>query len=170
MPQETKLVVMGVITAAHGIRGEVKLKSFTARPEDIAAYGPLLIGDGPKRARILSLKPAKGQFVARLEGIDDRTAAEALKGKKLKLERTRLPEPDEEEFYYSDLVGLKAVDETGRELGKVAAVHDFGAGDLLEIRPGGGGKSFLVPFTREVVPVVDIPAARLVIRMPQEAK
>jgi len=166
MPEKKKLVVMGVITAAHGIRGEVKLKSFTANPEDIAAYGPLLIENGPRVARILSLKPARGQFIARLEGIDERTAAEALKGKKLKLERARLPEPEEEEFYYSDLIGLKAVDGAGRELGEVAAVHDFGAGDLLEIRPRGGGKSFFLPFTREAVPEIDIAGGAITICPP----
>ncbi len=161
------LIVMGVITAAHGIRGEVKLKSFTEVPEDIAAYGPLLVGDGPRTLEILSLKPAKGQFIARLKGVADRNAAEALKGVKLKVPRSRLPETEEDEYYHEDLVGLTVEDVSGEAVGRICAVQNFGAGDLLEIRPP-EGRSFYVPFTRRDVPEVDLAGGRVVIRMPED--
>ena len=161
------LIVMGVITAAHGIRGEVKLKSFTEVPEDIATYGPLYMNDGPRTLEILSLKPAKGQFIARLKGVGDRNAAEALKGVKLKVPRSRLPEPEEDEFYYEDLIGLMVEDEQGHPLGRIKAVQNFGAGDLLEIQPE-KGRSFFVPFTRRDVPHVDISRGRVTVRPPTE--
>ncbi len=161
------LIVMGVITAAHGIRGEVKLKSFTEVPEDIAAYGPLYLNDGPRTLEILSLKPAKGHFIARLKGVGDRNAAEALKGVKLKVPRSRLPEPEEDEFYYEDLIGLGVEDVSGELVGRVCAVQNFGAGDLLEIRPP-KGRSFFVPFTRRDVPEIDLAEGRVVVRMPEE--
>jgi len=163
-----RLIVMGVITGAHGIRGEVRIKSFTEAPEDIASYGPLYVNDGPRKLTISSLRPKKGLFIARLEGVNDRDAAEALKGVQLKLPRAVLPEPDEDEFYYSDLEGLEVLDENGRPLGRVRAVHDFGAGDLLEIQPA-SGKSFYVPFDRENVPQVDIEGGCVVVRLPEEA-
>ncbi len=165
----TKRVVMGIITAAHGIRGEVKIKSFAEIPEDIAAYGPLLLDDGPEEVEILRLRPAKGQFIARLKGIEDRNAAERLKGRKLKLPRHRLPEPEEEDaFYYEDLVGLKALRPDGSDAGEVVAVHDFGAGDLLEIRPAGAHATYYLSFTKEMVPQVDIAAGHVVINPPEE--
>jgi 16S rRNA processing protein RimM len=161
-----KLIVMGVITAAHGVRGEVKLKSFTAVPEDIFSYGPLLLNDGPDELEILSIRPARGQFIARLKGVDDRSAAEKLKGVQLKLPRAALPEPEEEdEFYYSDLAGLAVEDESGAHIGQIAAVQNFGAGDLLEIRPP-HGQSFFIPFTRRDVPRVDIAAGKVIVNLP----
>ncbi len=165
--QADKLIVMGVITGAHGIRGEVRIKSFTEAPEDIASHGPLHVNDGPKKLTIASLRPRKGVLIARIEGVNDRNAAEALKGVRLKLPRAALPEPDEDEFYYSDLEGLEVLDESGRPLGRVRAVHNFGAGDLLEIQPP-SGKSFYVPFSRDNVPQVNISAGRLVARLPPD--
>ncbi len=167
MADKTKLVVMGIITNAHGIRGEVKIKSFTENPQDIAAYGPLLVNDGPREVEILRLRPAKGTFVAKLKGIDDRNAAEALKGCKLKIPRQRLPEPDDDEFYYEDLLGLRVEDEHGQPLGRIKAVQNFGAGDLLEIQPKKGA-SFYVPFTRRDVPHVDLAGGLVVVRLPQD--
>ena len=167
MAEKTKRVVMGVITGAHGIRGEVRIRSFTGNPADIAAYGPLLLDDGPEEVEILRLRPAKGVFIARLAGIEDRNAAEALKGRKLKLPRTRLPEPEEDEFYYEDLLGLRVEDEAGQLLGRIKAVQNFGAGDLLEVQPAGGA-SFYVPFTRREVPRVDIARGRVIVRLPEE--
>lgn len=161
-----KNIVMGVITAAHGVRGEVKLKSFTARPQDIFGYGPLLMDDGPESLEILSVRPAKGQFIVRLKGVEDRNAAEALKGVKLKLPRQALPEPDEEEYYYSDLAGLRVFSTSGEQIGRIAAVQNFGAGDLLEIRPDKGA-SFFIPFTEKDVPRVDIPAGRVIVNPPE---
>ena len=160
---------MGVITAAHGIKGRVKIKSFTAQAADIAAYGPLLLDDGPEEVEILSLTPARGVFIATLKGVEDRTAAEALKGRKLKLPRAQLPEMSaDDEFYIADLIGLKVEDAEGHPIGQVTAVHDFGAGDLLEVRPAGGGATFFVPFTKETVPEVDIAGRRLVVIPPQD--
>ncbi len=164
-----KLIVMGVITSAHGIRGEVKIKSFTEVPEDIATYGPLLLDDGPQEVEIQRLRPAKGAFIARLKGIEDRNAAERLRGRKLKLPRERLPEvQDADTFYYSDLVGLEAVKPDGSPGGKIVAVHDFGSGDLLEIRPEGASETYYLPFTRDAVPHVDIAQGRVVIDPPPE--
>jgi 16S rRNA processing protein RimM len=166
---KTRLVVMGVITSAHGIRGEVKIRSFTEVPEDIAAYGPLLIEDGPREVEILRLRPGKGGLIARLKGVEDRNAAELLKGRKLKLPRSRLPEPEEEDaFYYDDLVGLRAERADGSAAGEVVAVHDFGAGDLLEIRPPDSHATYFLPFTREMVPEIDISGGRIVINPPEE--
>ncbi len=161
-----KLVVMGIITGAHGVRGEVKIKSFTDNPADIAAYGRLLLDDGPREVKILRLRPAKGLFIAKLDGIDDRNAAEALKGCKLKLPRERLPEPEEDEFYHEDLLGLRVEDEGGQALGRIKAVQNFGAGDLLEVQPERGA-SFYVPFTRRDVPEVDIAGGRVIVRLPE---
>ncbi len=163
------LIVMGVITSAHGIRGEVKIRSFTEVPEDIASYGPLLLDNGPERVEILRLRPTKGAFIAKLKGVDDRNAAELLRGKQLKLPRESLPAIEEEDtFYHSDLVGLKAEKEDGAPAGEVVAVHDFGAGDLLEIRPEGSRETYYLPFTKEAVPVVDVSGGRIVVNPPPE--
>lgn len=169
MAEKDTLLVMGVITNAHGVRGEVKIKSFTETPEDIAAYGPLLLDDGPAEVEIERVRPGKGVLICRLKGVKDRNAAEALKGRKLKLPREKLPEIEEEDtFYYSDLIGLAAELEDGARVGSVAAVQNFGAGDLLEIRPADGGPTWYLPFTKENVPVVDIAGGKVVIRPPEE--
>ncbi len=166
---DDKLVVMGVITSAHGIRGEVKIKSFTETPEDIAAYGPLLLDDGPQTVEIERLRPRKGAFIAKLKGVEDRDAAELLRGRELKLPRDRLPDIEEADtFYHSDLIGLKAEKEKGQPAGEVVAVHDFGAGDLLEIRPEGTRETYYLPFTKEAVPKVDLAGGRIVINPPPE--
>ena len=167
--KDRQLVVMGVITSAHGIRGEVKIRSFTEVPEDIASYGPLLLDDGPETVEIVRLRPAKGAFIARLKGVEDRNAAELLRGRELKLPRERLPDiEDEDTFYHSDLVGLRAEKEDGSPAGEVVAVHDFGAGDLLEIRPEGTRETYYLPFTKEAVPDVDVRGGRVVINPPAE--
>lgn len=158
-------LLLGVVTGPHGVRGQVRIKSFTAEPADIAAYGPLLLADG-RRVTVSLSGRAKGVVLARLSGIDDRTAAEALKGAELWLERAALPAPeDDETFYHADLIGLVAVDGAGRELGRVAAVHDFGAGDVLEIH---GDGELMVPFTRAAVPQVDVAGGRLVVAPPED--
>jgi len=166
----TNAVCLGVITGARGLKGDVWIKSFTANPEDIAAYGPVSDQSGERHYRIQVVGQAKGQMVARIEGIEDRTAAEALKGEKLFVPREALPAPDEDEYYHADLIGLRAVmarpdGQTEREdsdLGRVRAVHEFGAGTLVEIQ-GPGSSAHMVPFTREAVPVVDLAAGRLLI-------
>ncbi len=152
---ESERVRVGRITAAHGVRGEVKIRCFTEAPEDVGAYGPLCDAQG-RSFRLLAIRPAKGPFVvARIEGVADRDAAEALAGRDLFVPRDRLPPPDEDEWYYSDLIGLTAVDPDGTSLGRVIAVHDFGAGDLIEIAPP-SGKAFMVPFTAQCVPDIKL--------------
>lgn len=162
----SNLVLLGSIAGAHGIRGEVRIKPYTEDPERLAAYGPLRDGGG-RRFEIQSLRVVKGGVVARLEGVTNRDDAEALKGVELYVERTRLPEPDEGEWYQSDLVGLVAMDAGGSAIGTVVAVQNFGAGDLLEIRPATGGQSVLVPFTEEVVPNIDAEGGWLLVHPPE---
>lgn len=163
MPQPR--VCLGVITAPHGVRGWVRLKSFTAVPEAVAAYGPLEDEAGARRF-VLTLKGmGKGVLLAEIEGVADRTAAERLKGTRLYLPRAALPAPGAEEYYHADLIGLAAVLADGTPLGRVAAIHGYGAGDSLEIaRPA--GPPVIVPFTRAAVPDIDIAAGRLVIAPP----
>ena len=149
------------------MRGEIRLKSFAAVPEDIGAYGPLEDEAGGRRFDLRVTGSTKGVVRARIKGVEGRDAAEALKGVRLYVARAALPPPDEDEFYHEDLVGLCAEDAGGALLGTVKAVHDFGAGDLLEITPVAGGRTFEVPFTRAVVPVVDVKGGRVVIEAPE---
>jgi 16S rRNA processing protein RimM len=158
---------LGVITGTHGVRGQVRVKSFTEKPEDIAAYGVLMDERG-RGFRLTLTGASKGVLLARVEGVEDRDAAAALKGTRLYVERDVLPEIGEPETWYrADLVGLAAEDVAGRPLGRVAEVHNFGAGDLLEVTDE-GGRSGLYPFTRQVVPVVDVAGGRIVIEPPEE--
>jgi 16S rRNA processing protein RimM len=158
-------VLVGRISAAQGLRGEVRITSFTAIPEDIAAYGPLTDSAG-RGVTIESLRVIKGSVLAaRLAGIADRSAAEALKGVTLYVEKTRLPAADDDEWYYDDLVGLRAEDGDGTRIGDVMAVHNYGAGDLLEVRLS-DGQTALVPFTETAVPHVDVQAGRIVVILP----
>lgn len=159
------------IGAAHGVRGEVKLWSFTEDPLAVADYGPLETADGARHFEIESLRPAKDFLVARLKGVADRNAAEMLRNMELFVPRERLPEIDEEDTYYhSDLIGLAAVTPEGDDIGMVVAVHNFGAGDLIEIAPAGGGASFMLPFTETVVPEVDLQERRMVVVPPAESE
>jgi 16S rRNA processing protein RimM len=159
-------VCLGQIGAAHGVRGEVRLRSFTADPAAITSYGPLETEDG-RVFEIESLRPAKDHFVVRVSGIADRNAAERLANTKLYVPRERLPAPSEpDEFYHADLIGLAVVDRSGRQLGAVVAVHNFGAGDLIEMRPEAGDKTEFVPFDETNVPVVDLAAGRIVVDPP----
>ncbi len=156
-------VCLGQIGAAHGVRGEVRLRSFTSDPAAITRYGPIETEDGRVLA-IESLRPAKDHFVARLSGIRDRDAASALANTKLYVPRERLPPAEEPgEFYHADLVGLAVVDPEGKSLGTVIAIHNFGAGDLIEVRPDTGGDTELIPFDETNVPVVDVAAGRMVV-------
>jgi 16S rRNA processing protein RimM len=160
-------VLLGRIAGAHGIRGEVVIRTFTAAPESIGAYGPLSERGGRRTFTIANARVTQKGVVARLEGVSDRNEAEALKGVELYVERERLPAVDEGEFYHADLVGLAAVDPEGKAIGKIVAVHNFGAGDLLEIRLAGSGKTELVPFTDAAVPEVDIAGGRVIVAMPE---
>ncbi|MGD9617694.1 MAG: ribosome maturation factor RimM [Alphaproteobacteria bacterium] len=165
MSVRDKRVCLGIVTAAHGVRGAVRVKSFTTEPEDVAGYGPLEDERGERRFALRIVGSAKGVLIAAISGIDDRDRAEALRGLRLYLPRAALPPPAEEEYYHADLIGLEAALPDGAALGTVRAVHDFGAGDTLEIERA-SGKPVMVPFTRAVVPVVDLAAGRLVIDPP----
>ena len=160
-------ICVAQIGAAHGLRGEVRLRSFTQDPAAVTSYGPLESEDGKRRFEIEALRPAKDHFVARLAGIKDRTAAETLTNLKLYVSRDRLPPTeDDETFYYADLVGLAAVTDDGAPFGTVTAIHNFGAGDLVEIAPAAGGEPVLVPFTEAAVPAIDLKAGRIVVVPP----
>jgi 16S rRNA processing protein RimM len=166
--EQSGLILLGRIAGAQGLKGEVKINSFTADPEAIAAYGPLSSPDGQRFVieRVRHLKG--GAVVAVLEGIQDRGAAEALQGAELYVPRDQLPDADEDEWYYEDLIGLKAVSPEGDEIGAVVSVQNFGAGDLLEIRLADARQSRFVPFTEAVVPLVDVENRRLVVDLPEE--
>jgi 16S rRNA processing protein RimM len=156
-------VCVGQIGAPHGVRGEVRVRSFTAEPEMIAEYGPLETEDG-RILEIESLRPAKTHFVAAVSGIRDRDAAEKLVNLKLYVPRERLPELAEaDEFYHADLIGLAVVNKAGVQLGTVLAVHNFGAGDLIEVRLAADGTTEMIAFNERNVPSVDIAAGRIVI-------
>jgi 16S rRNA processing protein RimM len=160
-------ILLGRIAGAHGLRGEVLIHSFAEAPESIAAYGPLSDAAGGKTFTILRAKPTPNGVLARLAGITDRTAAEALEGVELWVARARLPPPAEDEFYHADLIGLLAVDPEGRPFGRIVAIHNFGAGDLIEIAMAGSAKTELVPFTAASVPSLDVSAGRAVIVLPR---
>lgn len=164
----SRLVLLGVVVGAHGIQGQVKVKSFTADPGAVAGYGPLYDAGGRTAYRLTVTGQAKGTLIVRVDGVRDRNAAEALRGLRLHVPRSALPATGPEEFYHSDLVGLAAETVEGDALGRVRAVHDFGAGDLLEIVPETGGAPLMMPFTRAVVPLVDLAGGRLVVDPPAE--
>jgi 16S rRNA processing protein RimM len=163
--RETRVCV-AVITGAQGVRGAVRIKSFTAVPEDVASYGPVEDEQGKRRFALEIVGRAKGVVIGKIHGIGDRDAAEALKGTRLYVERSALPAPEEEEYYHADLLGLTAVLKDGTVLGTVRAVHEYGAGDSLEVA-GEGGRSVMVPFTRAVVPVVDLAGGKVMIEPPE---
>jgi 16S rRNA processing protein RimM len=159
-------ICLGQIGAAYGVRGEVRLHSFTADPQAIAAYGSLETDDG-RIFEIEALRPAKNHLVARLAGITSRNAAEQLTNIKLYVPRERLPEPEAaDEFYHADLIGLAVVDRAGHQLGTVIAIHNFGAGDLIEVRQAEGEPTQMLPFDEATVPQVDLAAGRLVVELP----
>jgi len=138
--------------------------SYTADPQSVATYGPLETEDGAARFEIEAMRPAKDHLVARLKGVNDRNAAERLTNTKLYVPRERLPATEtDDEFYHADLIGLAVVDAEGNALGSIAAVHNFGAGDLIEVKPTQGAMTVLLPFTETVVPVVDIAGQRIVV-------
>lgn len=158
-------VCVGVITGVHGVRGLVRVKSFTATPEDVAAYGPLSDEAGTRTFALTVTGAAKGVLLARIDGVNDRTSAEALRGVELWVERSKLPEAEDDEFYHADLVGLPAVQQDGSAFGTVRALHDFGAGEMIEIDLADGG-SVILPFTHDAVPDIDIDAGRVVVNPP----
>jgi len=158
-------ICVGVITGAQGVRGAVRIKSFTAAPEDVAAYGPVADEAGERSFDLRAVGRAKGGVIATIAGIADRDAADRLKGVRLYVAREKLPAPGEEEYYHADLIGLAAVLKDGTVLGRVRAVHEYGAGDSIEVLRDDGG-TVLVPFTRAAVPKVDLAAGLVVIDPP----
>jgi 16S rRNA processing protein RimM len=162
-------ILLGVVTAAHGIKGEVKVKTFTQSPDGLAAYGPVIVEDG-RQFEIAALRQSKAdEAVVHFSGIADRNTAESLKGQRLYVPRTALPATEAGEFYYADLVGLRAEDRSGNLLGTVCGVHNFGAGDVMEIEFSSGSTEFIA-FSDANVPVVDIVAGRIVIELPPDAE
>ena len=160
-------VCMGIVGAPHGVRGAVRIKSFTDEAEAIGRYGALEDENGAQfTLRVIGSAKGDGMVIATLSGVADRDRAEALRGLRLYVPRAALPAPAEDEFYHADLIGLAATLGDGTTLGKVIAVHDFGAGDMLEIGRD-EGQPVLVPFTRATVPVVDIAGRRVVIDPPE---
>jgi 16S rRNA processing protein RimM len=160
-----KLVCVGVVTGAHGVRGAVRLKSFTTEPADVTRYGTLRDERGERQFELRIVGHAKGVLIATVIGVNDRNGADALRGLRLYLPRTALPPAGEDEFYHADLIGLAATLADGSVIGQVSAVYDFGAGDTLEIaRPK--GPPLVVPFTKAVVPTVDLEAGRLILDPP----
>jgi 16S rRNA processing protein RimM len=155
------------IGAAHGVRGAVKLWTFTEDPFAVKAYGPLTTKDGTRQFEVATARAAKDHLVATLKGVATREDAERLNGLELYVARDRLPETDDDEFYHADLIGLAAVTTAEQPLGKVLAIHNFGAGDIIEIAPPQGA-TMLLPFTNAVVPTVDLAGGRVVIELPQE--
>jgi 16S rRNA processing protein RimM len=166
----TDRVCVAQIGAAHGIRGEVRLRSFTQDPTAVAAYGPLESEDGARFFKIEGLRLAKDHFVVRFAGVNDRNGAEKLTGLRLYVARDALPPvEDDDTFYHADLVGLAAVTPDGAPLGTVSAMHNFGAGDIVEIKRD-GAEPLLVPFTDATVPEIDIKAGRMVVAPPAETE
>jgi len=160
-------ICVGVIAGAFGVKGEVRLKSFCAEPEDVATYGPLWTEDGARSFTIEITRPVKSGFAALITGVTTKEAADALRGTRLYADRTALPSLPDDEYYHADLIGLEVVDTGGVALGHVTAVHNHGAGDLLEITGPGLKSPALVPFTRASVPTVDLAAARVIVDPPE---
>ncbi len=155
-------VCVGAIAGSFGVRGEVRLKSFCAEPEDIATYGPLSSEDGAATWEVRLTRPVKAGFAARLSGVSSKEAADRLKGARLYAPRDRLPNLPDDEFYHADLIGLDVVDTGGETLGRVKAVLNHGAGDLIEVAGKGLKQPVLLPFTKVAVPTVDLAAGRLI--------
>lgn len=164
-------LLMGIIGGAHGIKGEVRITPYTQDPEAIAAYGPLETDRPGLTVTIASLRVQKTVVIARLKGVADRNAAELLNGVSLFVDRSRLPDTeDEDDFYHADLLGLQARLEDGTVIGTVTAIPNFNAGDLIEIRNGQSGDTYLYPFTKAVVPTIHIEQGFLTIVVPTETE
>ena len=155
------------IGAAHGVRGAVRLWTFTEDPLAVMDYGPLTTRDGARQFEVANERPAKDHLVATFKGVTTREDAERLNGIELYVARDKLPETDEGEYYHADLIGLAAVNAANEPIGRVLAIHNFGAGDIIEIAPP-SGPTMLLPFTNAVVPTVDLAGGRVVIELPQE--
>ncbi|MGJ0532157.1 MAG: ribosome maturation factor RimM [Methylocystis sp.] len=168
--REKNLLLLGRFGAPHGVRGDIRLQSFTSDPLAIATYDGLTDKSGSRHFRLRAVRPqGKDMLVAQVEGVDDRAGAEALSRVELYIPREALSPPEEEEFYIADLIGLRAETAEGEVMGVVVAVRNFGAGDILEIRPL-HGETILLPFTKAVVPIVDVAGGRVVVEPPAEVE
>ncbi len=165
MPALGEMVSVGIITGAHGVRGEVKLRSFTADPAAIASYSPLETAAG-RKIEIAKLRPRTDGFIATLRSVTDRTAAEALKGTELFIPRARLPEPGENQVYLRDLIGLAVWLKDGAKLGDVVATPNYGAGDLLDIKVEGRKDTVLIPITMDFVVETNVAAGKITVDLP----
>ncbi|WP_315702109.1 MULTISPECIES: ribosome maturation factor RimM [unclassified Bradyrhizobium] len=163
----SKLICVARIGAAHGVRGEVRLWTFTDDPLAVLHYGPLQTKDGNRSFEIAKAREAKDHLVATIKGVADRNAAERLNGLELYVPRDRLPETEDDEYYHTDLIGLAAETTAGEPLGRVIAIHNFGAGDIIEIAPP-SGSTLMLPFSNAVVPTVDLEGGRVLIELPTE--
>lgn len=165
MTDPKERILLGQIARVHGVRGEMVVRSFTADPADVAAYGPLSDKSGTRHFDLTLVRSGPKGVVVRIAGVQDRDAAEALRGTELYVAREALPAPEADAFYHADLAGLSAVDGDGAALGTVTGVHNYGAGDFLEVALAAGG-SVLVPFTNANVPDVDLASRRATIVPP----
>ena len=161
-----KPILLGRIVAAHGIRGEVQIVSHTAAPDAIGGYGPLADAAGQRHFTVRVVRVTPKGVIARIEGVTDRNAAEALRGTDLYVDRARLPPPGEGEYYHEDLIGLAAHDADGKRIGAVVAMPNYGAGDLVEIKLDGSRQTELIPFQKAFVPTVDVAAGRITVILP----
>lgn len=165
--KDTQRILIGEISSAHGIRGEVLVRTYTEQPEAIASYGPLSDEAGKRTFSLRVVRVTSKGIVARINGIDDRNAAEPLRGIKLYVSRDKLPATEAAEYYYADLIGLDAISEDGSAIGKIVSVQNFGAGDLLELKPADGSPTEFIPFEDRYVPKVDLSSRTVVIQRPE---
>ncbi|MGO8799149.1 MAG: ribosome maturation factor RimM [Roseiarcus sp.] len=169
MAAASRLIPLGVFGAPHGVRGELRVKSYTRDPAAIGRYGDLTDKAGARTFKIAALRPLRDDMlVVRLAGVGSRLDAEKLAGVELFVAREQLPAPSDEEFYHDDLIGLEAVTRVGETLGRVVALHNFGAGDILEIAPAAGGETLMLPFSKAVAVEIDLGKRRIVIVPPDE--
>ena len=162
----SRLIPLGHISGPHGIKGEVLIKTYTEQPENIVCYGPLSDERGEGSISLELIRVTSKGVIARVEGVQDRNGAEALKGRKLCVPRDRLPEPEEDEWYYSDLVGLSVLAPDGTKIGKLVAMHDFGAGDVMELQLKGRKTTDLVAFNKTTVPGIDLASGTVTVVLP----
>ena len=163
-----RMIAVGRVAGAFGVRGEVRITAFTQEPLALARFRELKRQDGSAGLTVLSARDAKGGIVCRCAGVETKEQADALRGLRLFVPREALPAPDDEEFYLADLIGLSVLDAEGETLGAIKSVQDFGAGDILEITPAAGGPTWYLAFTRETVPTVDIAGGKVVVVIPTE--
>ncbi len=171
MRSPDRLVLVGRFGAPQGVRGEVRVQSFTGESKAIGGYGALSDVSGGREFAFERVRPLKDDMlVVKVKGVETRETAARLTGVELFARRDRLPDPSADEFYIDDLIGLEAVTEGGGRLGRVIAVSNYGAGDILEIAPEGGGETLLLPFTKAVAPTVDFEGGRIVVEQPAEVE